>query len=75
MNLDDKEMEIMNNFALKFKMFLKNKNTVTILCALLAIGVLIVGYNWRIKDAVNPVKVPYALKTIQPRTTRICCKC
>lgn len=49
-------------------MFLKNKNTVTIVCALLAILVLYVGYNWRVKNAVNPVKVPYALKTIQPRT-------
>lgn len=58
----------MNNLVLKFKMFLKNKNTVTILCALLAIVVLYVGYNWRVKSAVNPVKVPYAIKTIQPRT-------
>ena len=58
----------MNNFTLKLKMFFKNKNTVTILCALLAIGVLIVGYNWRVKEAIKPVKVPYAIKTIQPRT-------
>lgn len=58
----------MNNFGLKLKMFLKNKNTVTILCALIGIAVLIVGYNWRVKNAVDPVKVPYAEKTIQPRT-------
>lgn len=58
----------MNNLALKLKMFLKNKNTVTIICALLAIGVLFVGYNWRVKSAVDPIKVPYAIKTIQPRT-------
>ena len=58
----------MNNFSLKLKMFLKNKNTVTILCALIGITVLLVGYNWRINSAVKPVKVPYAKVTIQPRT-------
>lgn len=58
----------MNNLTLKLKMFLKNKNTVTILCGLLIIAVIFVGYNWRVKNAVNPVKIPYAVKTIQPRT-------
>ena len=58
----------MNNLGLKFKMFLKNKNTVTILCALLAIAVLIVAYNWRVRSATDPVRVPYALDTIDPRT-------
>lgn len=58
----------MNNLGLKLKMFLKNKNTVTILCALLAIAVLIVGYNWRVRSATDPVRVPYALDTIDPRT-------
>lgn len=58
----------MNNLILKFKMFLKNKNTVTIICALLIVLVLYIGYNWRVSSAINPVKVPYALKTIQPRT-------
>lgn len=58
----------MNNFTLKLKMFLKNKNTVTILCALLAIGVLYAGYNWRVKSATSPVKVPVVKTTIQPRT-------
>ncbi len=58
----------MNNLGLKLKMFLKNKNTVTILCALLAIAVLFVGYNWRVKSAIDPVRVPYALDTIDPRS-------
>lgn len=58
----------MNNLGLKLKMFLKNKNTVTILCALLAIAVLIVAYNWRVRSATDPVRVPYALDTIDPRT-------
>ena len=49
-------------------MFLKNKNTVTILCALLAIAVLIVAYNWRVRSAIDPIRVPYALDTIDPRT-------
>ena len=58
----------MNNLGLKLKMFLKNKNTVTILCALLAIAVLIVAYNWRVRSAIDPIRVPYALDTIDPRT-------
>ena len=54
----------MNNL----KKFLSNKNTVTILGIVLGVLVLYVGYTWRVNKAVEPVKVPYALTTIQPRT-------
>ena len=52
----------------KIKKFLSNKNTVTMICALLIVLVLYLGYNWRIKSAVSPIKVPYAKVTIQPKT-------
>ncbi len=58
----------MNNLSLKIKMFLKNKNTVTIICGLLAIAVLYIGYNWRLRSSIDPIRVPYALDTIDPRT-------
>lgn len=56
------------NFSIALKKALTNKNTVTILGVLLAIIVLYVGYNYRIKSAINPIKVPYAIETIEPRT-------
>ena len=54
----------MNNL----KKFLSNKNTVTIIGVVLGVLVLYVGYTWRVNKAVEPIKVPYALTTIQPRT-------
>lgn len=50
------------------KKFLSNKNTVTIIGVVLGVLVLYVGYTWRVNRAVEPVKVPYALTTIQPKT-------
>ncbi len=58
----------MGNILTPFKRFLSNKNTVTILGVLLGIVVLYVGYNMRVKDAINPVSVPYAKQEIGPRT-------
>lgn len=58
----------MNNLLFNIKKFLANKNTVTILGILAAILVLYFGYNYRINQAVQPVSVPYAKVTIQPRT-------
>ncbi len=52
----------------KLTNFLKNKNTVSALAAILIVVVLIVGYNYRVNQAVTPVRVPYAKVTIQPRT-------
>ena len=58
----------MKNFQMTLKKILSNKNTVTILGVLAAIVVLYVGYNMRVKAAINPVSVPYALQSIAPRT-------
>ena len=56
------------NFSMTIKKFLTNKNTVTIVGVLLAVVVLYVGYNYRIKSAINPITVPYAKQTIEPKT-------
>lgn len=58
----------MNNFMISLKKFFRNKNTVTILGVILIIVILFVGYRWQIKRQVNPVSVPVASETIQPRT-------
>ena len=58
----------MNNISVGLKKFFANKNTVTVVGVVLAIIVLYVGYNMRVKSAINPVSVPYALKTINPGT-------
>lgn len=58
----------MNNLGMKVKKFLSNKNTVTIIGIVLAVLVLYFGYTWRVNKATEPVKVPYALTTIQPKT-------
>ena len=58
----------MNNIIISIKRFFTNKNTVTILGVILVIGIIYFGYNSQIKKATNPVKIPVAAKTIQPRT-------
>lgn len=58
----------MGNLSFQIKRFLQNKNTVTILGAVLIVVILFLGYNWRVQQAINPVRVPYAKVTIQPRT-------
>ena len=57
----------MNSTSIKVKKFLSNRNTVTIICAIIGIIVLYVGYTMRIQSAVEPVSIPYAKVTIQPR--------
>ena len=58
----------MGNVSFKLKKFLQNKNTVTFIGLALCLAIIYFGYNWRIKQAITPVKVPYAKVTIQPRT-------
>lgn len=58
----------MNNFKVTLQNFFKNKNTVTIIGVLAIILVLFFGYRYQIKKQVNPVTVPIAVSTIQPRT-------
>lgn len=58
----------MNNFVASLKKLLTNKNTVTIIGALVGIAVLYFGYSWRINQQVEQVQVVVAKQTIQPRT-------
>ncbi len=58
----------MGNVLTSVKRFLANKNTVTILGVLLAILVLYIGYNYRVKQATTPVTVPYAKEELSSRT-------
>ena len=58
----------MGNLGISIKKFLQNKNTVTVLGVVLAIVVLYVAYNMRVKSAINPINVPYAKVQIDPGT-------
>ena len=52
----------------KLKQILSNKNTVTFIAAILIVLVLYFFYNWRVDQATSPIRVPYAIQTIAPRT-------
>lgn len=58
----------MNNVVVGIKKFFTNKNTVTVVGVVLAVIVLYVGYNMRVKQAINPITVPYAIEDINPGT-------
>lgn len=58
----------MNNFMISLKKFFKNKNTVTIIGIILIIAILFFAYRYQINRQVNPISVPVAADTIQPRT-------
>ena len=58
----------MQNILIGIKRFLKNKNTVTIFAILLSVGILFFAYDYRIKKDTEPVSVPYATRSIAPRT-------
>ena len=58
----------MNNLLIGLKRFLTNKNTVTVIVVIVILAILYFVYNSRIESAVNPVSVPVAKTTIQPRT-------
>ena len=58
----------MGNLMLKLKRFLGNKNTVTILCVVAGVAVLLIGYNYRVNQAVQPISVPYALERMEPKS-------
>jgi hypothetical protein len=60
----------MGNLTTSLKKFLQNKNTVTVLGVIAAIFVLYIAYTMRIKSAINPVSVPYAIEQI-PAGTQI----
>ncbi len=54
----------MGNLAMSFKKFLQNKNTVTVVGAVLGIFILYFAYVMRIKSTINPITVPYAAEQI-----------
>lgn len=56
----------MGNKSSGLKRFLSNKNTVTVVGVVIAVAVLYVAYNMRVRAAVNPVTVPYAKELIKP---------
>jgi pilus assembly protein CpaB len=58
----------MGSILIGIKRFFKNKNTVTIIAILAALGILYGAYYFRIKKATDPVSVPYATREIGPRT-------
>lgn len=58
----------MNNILITIKKFLSNKNTVTIIGVFVGIAVLYFAYNWRVNQAITPVKIPYAKQEIAART-------
>ena len=58
----------MNDVLGSIKRFFKNKNTVTVLGVILILVLLYIGYSIQIKNQVEPVDVPVATQTIQPRT-------
>ena len=58
----------MQEFITKMKGLLANKNTVTIIGVIAGVLVLYLGYNWRVKQAVEPITIPYAMVEISSRT-------
>lgn len=58
----------MGNLGISIKKFFQNKNTATVLLVIVAIIVLYVAYSWRVKSAINPVIVPYAVEQINAGT-------
>lgn len=54
----------MGNILAPLKKFASNKNTVTILGVLLGVVVLFLGYQWRVNQAISPVQVYYATRTL-----------
>ena len=53
---------------MKLKNLLSNKNVVTFLGAILIVIVLYVAYRYAVNKAIHPIRIPYAVVTIGPRT-------
>lgn len=58
----------MNNLMASAKKFAKNKNMITIIGVVIILILLYVGYSTQINKAVEPIQIPVATQTIQPRT-------
>jgi len=57
----------MNNFVIGLKKFFTNKNVITVIGVVVALGILYYGYSSSIKKQINPINVPVAAKKILPR--------
>ena len=51
----------------KLKNMIKSKGFVTAMCGFLAVAVLLIAYNMRIRNATQPVSVPVAIKRLPSR--------
>ena len=58
----------MGNLSVGLKKFLSNKNTVTIVGIFAAVLLIYISYNMKVNNAITPIRVPYAKKTISPGT-------
>ncbi len=58
----------MNNLAASAKKFMKNKNMITIVGVVAILILLYIGYSTQINNAVEPISIPVATQTIQPKT-------
>ena len=58
----------MGNVSVGLRRFFTNKNVVTIILVLVALGLLYWGYTSTIKRETNPVSVPVASQDINPNT-------
>ena len=58
----------MNSLLVGVKRFFKNKNTVTIFAVIICLALIYWAYWWRIEKAIEPRMIPYAIKTLEPRT-------
>ena len=58
----------MGNLAGIINNIIHNKNTLTIIIVFAGIIGLYMVYNWRVKDATTPIRVPYAKKELTART-------
>lgn len=58
----------MGNLTGGLQKILQNKNTVTLLGIIAGVAVLYFAYNYRVKQAINPIPVPVAKELIPPGT-------
>ncbi len=58
----------MGNIFTTLKNFVKNKNTVTILCLLVGVAALWIGYSVRVKEATTPIRIPVAARELSAQS-------
>lgn len=58
----------MNGLGFKIKKFFANKNTITIFGIIIILVLLYYGYDTQVQSAVEPISIPVASVTIQPKT-------